>query len=246
MHEENIRLDKTTTSTPAVLARTPDADAPNTAVTGSSGDVMARVRARLTQLKQELPGQRNSEVPALSSTPQSKRVTPINTVPPAARSTSSSDTLALLPISSMSVATAAESPRASMQGESASAGSAFRARLLDKLDRERRGAHMHHQEAHHHSDDSHSGLGDGFDSGRAGDEAGPDASVVAHTRRDAEILEARLRQQARSRMMGYKDGMQLDESVNDGLSGMTTNETLRGADLLTREEALRAKLKRSR
>ena len=221
VHEEDIHLARTATGTPAILASTPDADGSRAAVIEVPGsDVMARVRARLAKIKQELP----TEDPSPSSPP------PISAAPSAPSSVSPPHAApAQLP---MPVATAAASPRASMgssSSSSAGAGPAARARLLDRLARERAGAHMGHQrEAHRHGDGSHCGGG----------EAGLDAAA----------LEARLREQARARVVGLTradKGVQ-DRAGDGATSGVATDAGAIGRDLRTREQALRAKLKRSR
>lgn len=212
-HEEDIHLDRTATGTPAA----PAADRSRAAGMEAPGsDVMARVRARLTRIKQEPPVQRPPSSPSSPPAP-----TPINAAAPAPASVDPPHAVpAQLPMPAATAAAA--SPRASMgssSSSSAGAGPAARARLLDRLARERAGAHMGHQrEAHRH--------GDG------------EAAL------DAGVLEARLRAEARARVTRAAEGGQ--DRAGDAASGVATDAGAIGRDLRTREEALRAKLKRSR
>lgn len=231
------RLDKTATGTPAAQALTPEpADADAAQDNMPAREVMARTRARLAKLKEELARSGTSAdatAPRPAPAPPFPQPTPINAGPAAPPPRGA---LALLP---MAVATAAESPPPPAADSSSivpATASALRARLRARLARER-SAHMQHHEAPRHGD---ARTPPSPPRGPAAGECALDPPAAAAARRDAEMREARLRQQARLRVGAAHDNRALEATSSSSGAGQC------GGELQTREEALRARLKRGR
>jgi hypothetical protein len=257
---ENTPADRTATGTPATQARTPEANDATAAIPRlPARDIMARTRARLAQLKQELPGSTSAHTsfahsesidePENSGT-SSARADPRDTgtehaSPPSARSPAPEPSALLrTPVATVAARTPEPTPE-SPHADNTAAAADLRARLLARL------AHAKRAE-HHHEDDAGSRRRHGDDAARA---AGPrpraalGRATPAARRRDAELLETTLRRHARERVAsaptpappGAPAG---GETKKDPV--VVDDVDVSPAELRTREEALRARLKRSR
>lgn len=245
-------VDRTTTGTPALQAATPDVSGSISATESIPMDeMMERTRARLAKLKSESLRQvAEGGAPDLHGLPSPPHTTPErgtpvgkDTGPPKASTPS-----ALLP---MTMATAVESPQPSTSTGSRGppgADASSRAKLLERLAQERR-AHLQDQEAwqrhgdgHEGEDAPYSGLGGGVQQEHARAEPALDAAAAAPVRRDAELREAALRAQARLRVSGPPAS--LGDRATDGGPSASSGTDAAVDQLRTREEALRARLRR--
>ena len=246
--DEDKLLDRTATGTPALQALTPGiSESPPAEKSVPKSEAMTRTRARLAKLKAESLGHAADSLrdATLSSDLSSESGTRIDAdTHPRSPSTPST----LLP---MAMATAVESPQPSTQSTSPRAGAVLRAKLLDRLEQEK-STHVQYQEAPQCHGDQHEasypGLSGGPPEQHAAAQPALDASVAASVRRDAEMLEAELRRQARLRVASGSKANIGSRAASGEPSAVAGVSETSGVDsgLQTREEALRARLKRSK